>query len=116
MPPVIPDMVQNRIAEVVFEDFQFDALSQVSGASMIREAGMAATASDSTNTSMPSQICQLVVDSGFSHTQVVPFFDGLPLKYAATRIDVGGKLLTNLLMENLSHKEVNLQGEVPIVN
>lgn len=43
--------------------------------------------------------CELVVDSGFSFTYGVPFFNGKPLKYAATRIDVGGKLLTNLLNE-----------------
>jgi actin-related protein len=41
----------------------------------------------------------------------VPFFQGLPLKHAATRIDVGGKMLTNLLMETLSHKDVNVRGE-----
>ena len=27
VPPVIPDMVQTRIGEIVFEDFQFNALS-----------------------------------------------------------------------------------------
>ena len=43
--------------------------------------------------------CHLVLDSGFSFTYGVPFFDGKPLKYAATRMDVGGKLLTNLLNE-----------------
>jgi len=39
----------------------------------------------------------------------------MPMKHCATRVDVGGKLLTNLLMETLSHKEINLQGEVAIV-
>lgn len=60
--------------------------------------------------------CELVVDSGYSFTYAVPFFQGLPLKHAATRIDVGGKMLTNLLMETLSHKDVNLRGETHIVN
>ena len=50
----------------------------------------------------------MVLDSGFSFTYGVPFFNGIPLKYAATRIDVGGKLLTNLLNEVVSYKEVNL--------
>ena len=50
----------------------------------------------------------MIVDSGFSFTYGVPFFNGYPLKYAATRIDVGGKLLTNLLNELISYKEVNL--------
>jgi actin-related protein 6 len=55
----------------------------------------------------PTGAC-LVVDSGYSHTYVVPFFEGMPMRHAATRIDVGGKLLSNLLMETLSHKEINL--------
>jgi actin-related protein 6 len=39
----------------------------------------------------------------------------MPLKHCATRIDVGGKLMTNLLMEVLSYKEINLKGEGHIV-
>jgi len=38
------------------------------------------------------------------------------LKYGATRIDVGGKLLTNLLTEFVSYKEFNLTGETMLVN
>lgn len=58
----------------------------------------------------------MVIDTGFSFTTIVPFFNGLPLKHASTRIDVGGKLLTNLLAENLSYKEINLRGETHLVN
>lgn len=56
----------------------------------------------------PERGAAIVVDSGYSNTYVVPFFEGMPLKHCATRIDVGGKLLTNLLMEVLSYKEINL--------
>jgi actin-related protein 6 len=63
-----------------------------------------------------SDLCSLVVDSGFSFTYGVPFFNRLPIRYAATRIDVGGKMLTNLLNEQISYKEVNLQGETHLVN
>ena len=38
------------------------------------------------------------------------------MRHFATRIDVGGKLLSNLLMETLSYKEINLKGETAIVN
>jgi actin-related protein len=56
--PVIPDMVQSQIAELVFEDLGFDALCQVCPQSMIA----------------PERGAALVVDSGYSHTYVVPFF------------------------------------------
>ena len=94
---------------MVFEDLEFDALSQVSSHAMVRRAAIEERfASES--------ICHIVVDSGFSFTTIVPFFKGLPLKHASTRIDVGGKLLTNLLAENLSYKEINLRGETHLVN
>jgi actin-related protein 6 len=85
--------VQNRYAEVAFEDFEFDALLLSSSHSMIREAAMQEHPLDLQDP------CCLVIDSGFSFTYGLPFFAGKPLKYAATRIDVGGKLLTNLLNE-----------------
>ena len=58
----------------------------------------------------------LVIDSGFSFTYGVPFFNGVPMTHAALRIDVGGKLLTNLLTETISHKDFNLRGEFGLVN
>ena len=77
---------------------------------MVRQAAIAE------NANLDGQNCHLVLDSGFSFTSIVPFFGGLPLRHASTRIDVGGKLLTNLLTENLSYKEINLKGEGFLVN
>jgi actin-related protein 6 len=102
VPPIVPDIVEQRILEVVFEDLQFDALFMPCSHSLIRESLLS---------QFPTEIdpvCNLVIDSGFSFTYAVPFFGGLPIKHAATRIDVGGKLLTNLMMETLSHKEINM--------
>ena len=38
LPPIVPDIVQNRLTEIVFEDFEFDAYLAVTSHSMIREA------------------------------------------------------------------------------
>jgi hypothetical protein len=38
------------------------------------------------------------------------------MKHSSLRLDVGGKLLTNLLTESISQKDFNLQGEFGIVN
>jgi actin-related protein 6 len=95
LPPLLPDIVQTRFAEIVFEDFEFDALFLASTHSMIREAAIAQHLLEP----LADSSCHLVLDSGFSFTYGVPFFDGRPLKYAASRLDVGGKLLTNLLNE-----------------
>mmetsp|Transcript_761 Transcript_761/g.1147 ORF Transcript_761/g.1147 Transcript_761/m.1147 type:complete len:85 (+) Transcript_761:481-735(+) len=80
---------------------------------MIRESFLA---SELSANGQQASSCHLVVDSGFSFTTIVPFFNGLPMRHASTRVDVGGKLLTNLLAENLSYKEINLRGETHLVN
>ena len=97
-----------RYAEVIFEDFQFSSMGLVTSHSMLRQAAF-----DLHKIESP---CQIVIDSGFSFTYAVPFFNGIPIKHASLRIDVGGKLLTNLLTETISHKDFNLQGEFGIVN
>jgi len=38
LPPIIPDIVESRLTEIVFEDFEFDAYFTSSTHSMIREA------------------------------------------------------------------------------
>eukprot|EP00356_Strombidium_inclinatum_P001762 CAMPEP_0170512532 /NCGR_PEP_ID=MMETSP0208-20121228/66903_1 /TAXON_ID=197538 /ORGANISM="Strombidium inclinatum, Strain S3" /LENGTH=225 /DNA_ID=CAMNT_0010796173 /DNA_START=576 /DNA_END=1253 /DNA_ORIENTATION=- len=65
---------------------------------------------------MKESKCHVVVDSGFSFTYGVPFFNGVPLKQGSLRMNVGGKLLTNLLTEIISQKQFNLQGEFALVN
>lgn len=42
--------------------------------------------------------CCLVVDSGFSHTHVLPYCGRQVIPAGLQRIDVGGKTLTNYLM------------------
>lgn len=101
----------DRYGEMVFEDFGFDAMFKASGQTMLCEF-----AKDYFKDEGIEEECQLVVDSGFSFTYAVPIFAGTPLKYAATRIDIGGKLLTNLLNEIISYKEYNLTGETLLVN
>lgn len=57
-----------------------------------------------------------MIDSGYSFTYAVPFFNGLPMKHCAQRLDVGGKLLTSLLTDQISQKDFNLHHEFSIVN
>ena len=39
--PNMPDMLNERITEIVFEDLEFDAFTQVSSHSMIHQAAVA---------------------------------------------------------------------------
>jgi actin-related protein len=60
--------------------------------------------------------CGVVVDSGFSFTHVAPLFEGRVLHKACRRIDVGGKVLTNLLKEQLSYRQWNMMDENILMN
>ena len=108
-PPIIPDMVLNRYGEMIFEDFGFGAFYKTTAALMAREQAL------SQHPELKGETV-FVVDSGFSSTYGVPIFAGHPMPYAATRIDVGGKFLTNLLNELVSYKEFNMTGETWLVN
>ena len=79
---------------MLFEDFQCKSVSMVTPHSMLLR-NMKSQEEESKSES-PGH---LVVDSGFSFTSAVPFFNGIPMKHASLRQDVGGKLLTNLLTE-----------------
>lgn len=58
----------------------------------------------------------IVVDSGYSFTHIVPFFDQTKLTYAVKRINVGGKLLTNYLKEIVSYRHWNMMHETYLMN
>ena len=84
--------------------------------------------------------CMIVVDTGFSFTHVVPMIDGrviwsavkrwanlcsegylikghlLLAIYFISRLDVGGKLLTNQLKELISYRQWNMMDETYIMN
>ena len=63
----------------------------------------------------------LVVDAGFSFTHVVPLVYSpksvlpKPLLASIRRIDVGGKTLTNYLMELVSYRSLDLSSEPCVV-
>ncbi|CAF4949785.1 unnamed protein product, partial [Rotaria sp. Silwood1] len=58
----------------------------------------------------------LVIDSGFSFTHIVPFYQGRKLLDGMTRIDVGGKLLTNQLKSVISYRQLLVMNETYIIN
>jgi actin-related protein 6 len=60
--------------------------------------------------------CQLVIDSGFSFTHVVPVIDGKVFLPGVKRINVGGKLLTNYLKEIVSYRQWNVMDESVVIN
>ncbi|CAM9797256.1 unnamed protein product [Ectocarpus sp. 8 AP-2014] len=60
-----------------------------------------------------SDVC-IVVDSGFSFTHILPFYQGRALHKSALRVNVGGKLLTNYLKEVVSYRQWNMMDEFEV--
>ncbi|KAH9254667.1 hypothetical protein BASA81_007434 [Batrachochytrium salamandrivorans] len=62
-------------------------------------------------------VVKVVVDCGYSATWIVPLLGGNPVLRASSmrRLDVGGKLLTNLFKEELSWRHVNLMDDTKLV-
>ncbi|CAI4035018.1 hypothetical protein SMKI_12G1560 [Saccharomyces mikatae IFO 1815] len=59
---------------------------------------------------------QLVIDSGFNCTWIIPVLKGIPYYKAVKKLDVGGRFLTGLLKETLSFRHYNMMDETILVN
>ncbi|XP_031266383.1 actin-related protein 6-like [Pistacia vera] len=104
--------IQRATDELVFEDFNFKSFFVADSPSLVhlyeasrRPYGLVSKAQ-----------CSLVVDCGFSFTHAAPVFQNFTMNYAAKRIDLGGKALTNYLKELVSYRAVNVMDETFIID
>ncbi|KAH9851750.1 actin family [Lenzites betulinus] len=120
--------IQEIYDQFVFEEYEFQAYHRCTPASLVPHGVLLA------QPGLPPPECLLVIDSGFSFTHVVPVLNGavvwdavkrshsaharplFALTEALSRIDVGGKLLTNHLKEVVSFRQWNMMEETHIVN
>ena len=58
-----------------------------------------------------SDSVSLVIESGFSFTHIVPVYKGVPFASSIRRVNIGGKVLTNLLKEVISYRQWNMMDE-----
>ncbi|CAH9076176.1 unnamed protein product [Cuscuta epithymum] len=99
--------IQRSVDEIVFEEFNFQALFVADSPSLVhlyeasrRPYGLVSKAQ-----------CSLVVDSGFSFTHASPVFQNFTLNYGVKRLDLGGKALSNYLKELVSYRSLNVMDE-----
>lgn len=62
------------------------------------------------------QKCSIVVDSGYSFTHIVPYYQASIIQNAVRRIDIAGKALTNQLKEWLSYRQIDVRDETYVIN
>jgi actin-related protein 6 len=111
VPPFCPDVVQDNLDELVFEELGFASLCRMPAAPLSAlgyEQQQPASA-------FALAACQLVIDVGHSFTHVTPMFNGTILRRGVKRINVGGKLLTNYLKEVVSYRQWNMMDDTVII-
>ncbi|XP_007567552.1 actin-related protein 6 [Poecilia latipinna] len=99
--------IQESMNEILFEEYQFQSALRINAGSLGAHHYF---------TSKPSELCCLVVDSGFSFTHIVPYCRSKKLKEGIRRINVGGKLLTNHLKEIISYRQLHVMDETYVIN
>ncbi|CAL8080484.1 unnamed protein product [Calicophoron daubneyi] len=95
--------------EVFFEEYQFAGLLRTN------PAFLAAYKYQAESVQRISRYC-LVIDSGYSFTHIVPVADGRIMREFVLRLTVGGKILTNRLVESVSYRHLDVRSEVYIMN
>eukprot|EP01127_Copromyxa_protea_P016355 TRINITY_DN4839_c0_g1_i1.p1 TRINITY_DN4839_c0_g1~~TRINITY_DN4839_c0_g1_i1.p1 ORF type:complete len:441 (-),score=73.48 TRINITY_DN4839_c0_g1_i1:44-1366(-) len=105
-----PESLRTNMYEVIFEDYQFAELCTVCPATLaLFDANM-------NRPEFSTHPAGIVVDTGYSFSHIVPFFDNTKLTYAIKRIDVGGKVITNYLKEVVSHRHWNMMEATYLIN
>ena len=100
--PLTPALLRDSMAELVFETFRFGGLRSQSAASLTAYGRYSA-----------DEPCALVLECGHSFCHAVPCFEAQPLAYAIRRVDIGGKLLSNVLKERISYTSFNID-DIPM--
>eukprot|EP01128_Nolandella_sp_AFSM9_P009651 TRINITY_DN6285_c0_g1_i1.p1 TRINITY_DN6285_c0_g1~~TRINITY_DN6285_c0_g1_i1.p1 ORF type:complete len:454 (-),score=80.04 TRINITY_DN6285_c0_g1_i1:25-1386(-) len=115
-PPFNPQTLRSNIFEEIFEREQFQSLL-IQQPSFLSLYDYCTNHHKSSLAPVPNPVVgAVVVDSGYSFTHIVPFFDQTKLSYAVKRINVGGKLLTNYLKEIVSYRHWNMMHETYLMN
>lgn len=99
--------IQESMNEILFEEYQFRSILRTNAATL---------SAYSYQQQKPSELCCLIIESGFSFTHIVPFYRGKKIKEGIRRINVGGKLLTNHLKEIISYRQLHVMDETYVIN
>lgn len=121
-PPFCPVAARRTSLQMYFEDLQFASVATKLASTLALAHSLAksspATAAASA-TAAAGTWAAVVVDAGFGASFVVPHVVAganiVPVAAAVRRVDVGGKVLTNVLKEAVSFRHWNMMQEVALV-
>ncbi|KAG9490571.1 hypothetical protein GDO78_006089 [Eleutherodactylus coqui] len=99
--------IQESMNEILFEEYQFQAALRVNPGALSAHRYFHDN---------PSELCCIIVDTGYSFTHIVPYCRSKKKQEGIIRINVGGKLLTNHLKEIISYRQLHVMDETHVIN
>lgn len=120
-PFMLPQLSQNS-DEIIFEEFAFQSLYKAPIASFVpwnfqanEEAYEPRLENDISGVSDFSDY-QLVIDSGFNATWVIPIVKGMVYWNGVRKLEIGGRFLSGVMREKVSFRHYNVTDETVLVN
>lgn len=129
----LPELSKN-MDQVIFEEYEFASLYKAPTGSFVpfsynlpnqsiifgKNDQMDDTSDiivdNSTLEDKPYRDYELVIDSGFNCTWIIPVIKGIPYYKAIKKLDIGGRFLNGLLKQTLSFRHYNMMDETILVN
>lgn len=99
--------IQEGMTEIFFEEYECQSLLRINSTDLCDY---------NYRKTHGNPMCSLVVDVGYSFTNIVPYIRGKKHREGIRRIDVGGKVLTNHLKEIISYRQLNVMDETYVIN
>lgn len=143
-PPFCPEPYRKASLQALFEELEFGSVCPFLAETLALRHHLVQHPELLTGMGGRGRRAAIVVDSGFSFTHIVPFTVDLsgrsdngdeeadtrtkkmsingkacvlePIRKGIRRVDVGGKVLTNVLKEAISFRQWNMMDEVSLVN
>lgn len=121
----LPELSKNS-DQIFFEEYGFDSVYKAPVACFVPFqrsdkdvkviSGKEGNISVDAKSSKDYDEFNLVIDSGFNCTWVIPMIKGVPYYKAVKKLDIGGRFLNGLLKETISFRHYNVMDETILVN
>uniref|UniRef100_A0A1B6G3R9 Actin-related protein 6 n=1 Tax=Cuerna arida TaxID=1464854 RepID=A0A1B6G3R9_9HEMI len=99
--------VQEAMSEIFFEEYECQSLLRINAGDLCNYHY---------RKEHPDSLCCVVIDCGYSFTNIAPYIKDKKYKLGIRRIDVGGKVLTNHLKEVISYRQLHVMDETHVMN
>jgi actin-related protein 6 len=120
-PFMLPQLSQNS-DQIVFEEFQFQSLYKAPTGSFLpwnfqkNEDLYEPKVKNDISTVKDFADYQLVIDSGFNATWVIPVVKGMVHWSGVRKLEIGGRFLSGVMREKVSFRHYNVTDETILVN